>query len=42
MYTLKNNVQLIGSLGQDPEIKETTNGKKYAKFSLAKSETYKN
>jgi single-strand DNA-binding protein len=42
MYNLKNNVQLIGNLGQDPEIKETQNGKKYAKFSLATSETYKN
>lgn len=42
MYTLKNSIQLIGNLGQDPEIKETTNGKKYAKFSLATSETYKN
>ncbi len=42
MYTLKNNVQLIGHLGQDPEIKETSKGKKYAKFSLATSETYKN
>jgi len=42
MYNLKNNVQLIGHLGKDPEIKETTNGKKYAKFSLATSDTYKN
>jgi single-strand DNA-binding protein len=42
MYNLKNKVQLIGNLGQDPEIKETTNGKKYAKFTLATSETYKN
>ena len=42
MYTLKNSVQLIGNLGQDPEVKQTANGKKYAKFSLATSETYKN
>lgn len=42
MYNLKNKVQLIGNLGQDPEVKETANGKKYAKFSLATSETYKN
>ncbi len=42
MYNLKNNVQLIGHLGKDPEIKETANGKKYAKFSLATSDNYKN
>ena len=42
MYNLKNNVQLIGHLGNDPEIKETANGSKYAKFSLATSDTYKN
>lgn len=42
MYNLKNNVQLIGHLGKDPEIKETSIGKKYAKFSLATSDTYKN
>ena len=42
MYNLKNNVQLIGHLGKDPEIKETSAGKKYAKFSLATSDTYKN
>lgn len=42
MYNLKNNVQLIGHLGADPEIKETANGRKYAKFSLATSDSYKN
>ncbi len=42
MYNLKNKVQLIGNLGQEPEVKETANGKKFAKFSLATSETYKN
>jgi len=42
MNTLKNKVQLIGNLGQDPEVKETSNGKKYAKFSLATNEIYKN
>ena len=30
-----NKVTLIGRLGQDPEIKESKSGKKYAKFSLA-------
>jgi len=42
MYNLKNNVQLIGHLGKDPEMKETSNGSKYAKFSLATSDSYKN
>jgi len=41
MKTLKNSVQLIGNLGMDPEVKETSNGKKVAKFSLATSETYR-
>ncbi len=41
MKTLRNSVQLIGNLGMDPEFKETTNGKKLAKFSLATSETYR-
>ncbi|MBP6455478.1 MAG: single-stranded DNA-binding protein [Chitinophagaceae bacterium] len=42
MSTLKNRVQLIGNLGANPEVKETTNGKKYARLSIATSETYKN
>ena len=42
MYTLKNKVQLIGHLGADPEIKNTEAEKKYAKFSLATNETYRN
>lgn len=42
MYNLRNKVQLIGNLGQDPEIKETSNGKKFAKFTLATNESYKN
>jgi len=41
MKTLRNSVQLIGNLGMDPEVKETSNGKKVAKFSLATSETYR-
>lgn len=40
--SLRNQVQLIGNLGQDPEITNLENGKKMAKFSLATSETYKN
>ncbi|WKN46187.1 single-stranded DNA-binding protein [Tunicatimonas pelagia] len=42
MNALKNHVQLIGNLGQDPEIKELESGKKLAKFSIATTESYKN
>lgn len=41
MNTLKNKVQLIGRLGQDPEIINLESGKKIAKFSLATNDTYK-
>ncbi len=39
---MKNRVQLIGNLGQDPEIKNLENGNKMAKMSIATNETYKN
>ena len=42
MNALKNHVQLIGNLGQDPEIKQLESGKTLAKFSLATTESYKN
>lgn len=42
MNALKNKVQLIGNLGQDPEIVNMENGNKLAKFSIATSESYKN
>ena len=42
MNALKNKVQLIGNLGQDPEIVTLENGNKLAKFSNATSDTYKN
>jgi single-strand DNA-binding protein len=42
MYALKNKVQLIGNLGQNPEVKTLDGGKKMAKFSLATSEVYRN
>jgi single-strand DNA-binding protein len=42
MSTLRNKVQLIGNLGNDPEIITLESGKKLAKFSLATNETYKN
>ena len=42
MNALKNKVQLIGNLGQDPEIVNMDNGSKLANFSIATSESYKN
>jgi len=41
MNTLRNKVQLIGRLGQDPEIVNFTDGNKMAKFSLATDDSYK-
>ncbi len=42
MYALKNKVQLIGNLGKAPEVINTENGKKIARFSLATNESYRN
>ena len=42
MNSLRNNVQLIGRLGNDPEIHSFESGKKKAMFSLATNETYYN
>lgn len=42
MYALKNKVQLIGNLGNNPEIRNIEGGKKLARFSVATSETYRN
>ena len=42
MNALQNRVQLIGNLGQDPEIVTLESGSKLAKFSLATSDYYKN
>ncbi len=39
---MKNRVQLIGHLGQAPEIKNLDNGNKMARMSIATNETYKN
>lgn len=40
MNALKNRVQLIGHVGQDPEIKNLDGGKKLANLSIATSEVY--
>ena len=42
MSTLRNKVQLIGNLGNDPEIVTVASGRKRAKFSMATNESYKN
>ena len=41
MSTFRNKVQLIGNLGNDPEIIALESGRKLAKFSLATNEIYK-
>lgn len=42
MNAIRNKVQLIGNLGQDPEVVNLDSGNKVAKFSIATNETYKN
>ena len=42
MNTLRNKVQLIGNLGNDPEIINLESGKILAKFAIATNESYKN
>jgi single-strand DNA-binding protein len=42
MSTLRNKVQLIGHVGNEPEILNLESGKKLAKFSIATNESYKN
>jgi single-strand DNA-binding protein len=41
MYALRNKVQLIGNLGNKPEIRAMDNGKKLARFSMATNEVYR-
>ena len=41
MNTLRNKVQLIGRLGQEPEIVTFQDGNKMAKFSMATDDSYK-
>lgn len=42
MNALKNRVQLIGNLGNAPEVKTFESGKKVANFRIATSEIYRN
>jgi single-strand DNA-binding protein len=42
MNALRNKVQLIGNLGNAPEVKKTESGKKLVKFSVATNEVYHN
>lgn len=42
MSTLRNSVQLIGHVGNEPEIVNLESGKKLAKFSIATNENYRN
>lgn len=42
MTSLKNSVQLIGRLGNDPEVRSFDSGKRMATFSLATNEKYTN
>jgi single-strand DNA-binding protein len=42
MNSLRHKVQLIGNLGNDPEIITFEDGNKMAKFSLATNDSYKN
>ncbi|NJO24650.1 MAG: single-stranded DNA-binding protein [Bacteroidia bacterium] len=42
MYALKNKVQLIGNLGNNPDVRTTEGGKKWARFSVATNEVYRN
>ena len=41
MSTLRNKVQLIGNLGNNPEVINLESGKKLVKLSLATNENYK-
>ncbi|RKN82290.1 single-stranded DNA-binding protein [Ulvibacterium marinum] len=42
MSNLRNKVQLIGNVGNDPEMTVLESGKKVIRFSLATNENYKN
>lgn len=42
MNALRNKVQLIGHVGNDPEIKTFEGGRKLANFTIATNDSYKN
>jgi len=42
MNAMKNTVQLIGNVGNDPEIKIFDGGKKLANITIATNDSYKN
>ena len=42
MNAMKNRVQLIGNVGNDPEIKTLDGGRKLANLSIATNESYTN
>jgi single-strand DNA-binding protein len=42
MNALKNKVQLIGHVGNDPEIKTLDGGRKVANLTIATNDSYKN
>lgn len=42
MYALKNKVQLIGHVGQKPQVRTFEGDKKVVRFSVATNETYRN
>lgn len=41
MSTLRNHVQLLGFIGNDPEVRTTNTGKKVANFSIATTDNYR-
>jgi single-strand DNA-binding protein len=42
MNAMKNTVQLIGNVGQEPEIKNFDGGRKLANLTIATNDSYKN
>lgn len=42
MNAMKNTVQLIGNVGNDPEIKNFDGGRKLANLTIATNDSYKN
>ena len=42
MNTIRNHVQLVENVGQEPTVTNLENGKKVVRFSLATNEYYKN